>query len=104
MPATRPRPLRGRPISRPIPALPAAWGRRNALLAAAGLHGIAFGVLCNAWQIRLRTPASLAWLAAIGVVFLWQHAVAERKPEFAFFTLNGLIGFLVFGMVLAGIR
>ena len=52
-------------------------------------------------------PRSLAenWCVApeFGAVFLWQHAIAARNPEFAFFQLNGVIGFLVFGMVLAGI-
>ena len=85
-------------------SLPAVWGRRNALLTAAGLHGMAFGVLCNAWQNELHTPAALAWLAAMGALFVWQHSVAERKPEFAFFRLNGLIGFLVIGFVWSGIR
>ena len=64
---------------------------------------MAFLCLHMLWLIYLNTPAAFAWLAAIGVLLVWQHAVAERRPEFAFFQLNGVLGFLVLGMVLAGI-
>ena len=84
-------------------SLPAKIGKRTALRFAAILHGMAFVSLCLLWLIDLRTPAAFVWLALIGAVLVWQHVVADKKPEFAFFQLNGLIGFLVLGMVLAGI-
>jgi 4-hydroxybenzoate polyprenyltransferase len=82
-------------------SLPALLGRRRALRIAAALHAAGFLSLGALWQTHLRAPAALPWLAAIGALFVWQHAIAERRPEFAFFQLNGIIGFLVFGFVLA---
>ena len=41
--------------------------------------------------------------ATVLAEFIWQHLVAERNPEFAFFRLNGVMGFVVFGFVLAGL-
>jgi len=84
-------------------SLPAAMGKRPALRVAALLHAIAFVTLALLWYKQLYQDDALWWLAAIGALFVWQHAVASRKPEFAFFTLNGVIGFLVFGFVLAGL-
>ena len=83
-------------------SLPSRLGSRLALGVAALLHGAAFYLLYDLWRTQLGTAASLAWLAAIGALFLWQHAVAARNPEFAFFKLNGAVGFLVLGFVMAG--
>ncbi|MBI3330597.1 MAG: hypothetical protein HYZ96_00630, partial [Candidatus Omnitrophica bacterium] len=71
---------------------------------AANLHAMAFLALYMLWLTEFYSRASLVWLLAIGGLFIWQHAVAARRPEFAFFTLNGVIGFLVFGFVLFGLR
>ena len=84
-------------------SLPAWLGSRKALGVAALLHGAAFYMLYELWRTQLGgTGASLAWLAAIGALFLWQHAIAARNPELAFFKLNSAIGFLVLGFVWAG--
>ncbi|MBI4597840.1 MAG: UbiA family prenyltransferase [Candidatus Omnitrophica bacterium] len=85
-------------------ALPARLGKAKALQTALVLHIWAFVALASLWRGQLHTGASLWWLLAIGVAFIWQHAIADRNPEFAFFKLNGLIGFLVFGMVWSGSR
>ncbi|MBI3312378.1 MAG: 4-hydroxybenzoate octaprenyltransferase [Candidatus Omnitrophica bacterium] len=85
-------------------SLPVRLGRRRALRVATVLHSVAFLALFALWRTRLHSPISMAWLVGIGALFLWQHAIADRNPEFAFFQLNGAIGFLVFGFVLAGIR
>ena len=84
-------------------SLPAQVGRRQALRVASLLHATALLALYILWRSQLHSPLALAWLIAIGALFLWQHAIADRRPEFAFFQLNGLLGFLVFGFVLAGI-
>ena len=84
-------------------SVPVELGKRKSLQVAANVHAMAFLCLHMLWLIYLNTPAAFAWLAAIGVLLVWQHAVAERRPEFAFFQLNGVLGFLVLGMVLAGI-
>ena len=84
-------------------SLPVALGKRPALFLASLIHLAAFVCLWMVWRAQVRTMVALWWLAAIGALFIWQHAVAEKKPEFAFFQLNGVLGFLVFGFVLAGV-
>ena len=83
-------------------SLPARLGKAGALCVAALLHLGAFVSLGLMWHRQRAADAALWWLGALGVVFLWQHAVAARNPEFAFFKLNGALGFLVFGFVCAG--
>ena len=85
-------------------SLPVRLGKKRALRVAAVTHALAFLALVELWRVQLGTTASAVWLAVIGGLFIWQHAVAERKPEFAFFQVNGLVGFMVLGLVLAGIR
>ena len=85
-------------------SLPARIGKRPALRVAAVLHAAAFLSLYVLWRRELYSPVALWWLVGVGVLFIWQHAVAERRPEFAFFNVNGAVGFLVFAMVLAGMR
>jgi 4-hydroxybenzoate polyprenyltransferase len=84
-------------------SLPAELGKRKSLQVAANLHAMAFLSLYMLWLMELHTPGAFAWLAAIGGLLIWQHLVAERRPEFAFFQLNGVLGFLVLGFVLAGV-
>ena len=84
-------------------SLPAALGKRPALNVAAVLHLAALACLWMMWRAQLHTPASLVWLQAIGALLLWQHAIAEKNPQFAFFRLNSVVGFLVFGFVASGI-
>ena len=85
-------------------SLPATLGKRRALQVAAGVHAAAFLSLAVLWRTELYSPIAWLWLLGVGVLFIWQHAIAERKPEFVFFQFNGLIGFFVLGLVLAGIR
>ena len=85
-------------------ALPAKLGTVRALNVAAVLHGAAFLALTELWRSQLYSPIAFRWLVGIGALFIWQHAIAERHPAFAFFRLNGAVGFLVLGMVLAGMR
>ncbi len=84
-------------------SLPAAIGKRPALRAAALLHALAWIALALLWQKQLHGDFAAIWLLAIGVLLVWENVVAEKKPEFAFFKLNGVIGFLVFGLIAAGI-
>lgn len=84
-------------------SLPVALGKKRALCAAAALHALAWIALFLLWFKQLHSDASLAWLLAIGGLFIWQNRVADKKPEFAFFKLNGVIGFLVFGFIASGI-
>lgn len=83
-------------------SLPVALGKRPALHVAAVVHVAAFACLWTLWRSQLQTPAALAWLLAIAALLAWQHAIAEKNPEFAFFRLNSTVGFLVFGFIWAG--
>ena len=83
-------------------SLPARLGKREALRVAVIMHALAFFTLVMLWHSQLHTLSALLWLMGISVLFIWQHAVAERRPEFAFFLLNGILGFLVLGCVFAG--
>ena len=87
-------------------SLPARIGKTPALRVAAALHALAFLALASMWFTHLPShidTAPLWWLAAIAALFIWQHAIADQRPTFAFFQLNGILGFLVLGFVLAGI-
>ena len=84
-------------------SLPVLLGKRPALRVAAALHLLAFSCLALLWFKQLHSDAALIWLAAIAALFIWQHAIADRKPEFAFFQLNGVLGFLVLGFIAVGI-
>lgn len=84
-------------------SLPAALGTGKALRIAALLHGAAFAALSVLWLKQLHSDLALAWLFAIGVLLIWQHIAAKKNPEFAFFKLNGAIGFLVLGLLWSGI-
>lgn len=81
-------------------SIPADAGKQPALTLAKAVHAAAFLMLGALWANQLKSAASFALLLAIGALFLWQHAIADRRPEFAFFQLNGAIGFLVLGLVL----
>ena len=85
-------------------SLPARLGRRRALQLAAVEHALAFACLALLWRQQLYSPVAFIWLVGIGLMFVWQHAVAERRPAFAFFQLNGVLGFLVLGLVITGMR
>ncbi len=87
---------------RKLHSLPAVAGKVNALRLSAGLHGAAFLSLGALWLNQLRTPDSGLFLAAIGGLLIWQHLIAGRRPEFAFFHLNGATGFAVLAFVLGG--
>ncbi len=84
-------------------SLPAQMGKRGALRVVAVLHLLAWLALDLMWVKQLHGNAAVAWLVMIGLLFVWQQLIAERRPEFAFFKLNGAIGFLVLGLVWSGI-
>ncbi len=84
-------------------SLPARLGRRPALRVAAGLHAAAFVALVILWRTQLSGHLAGWWLAGLAMLLVWQHAVAERRPAFAFFQLNAIAGFVVLGMVAVGV-
>lgn len=83
-------------------SIPGAVGRSAALKVAAATHVVAFGFLA-AMTARIG-GGQLAW-AALGLVgaMLWiEHRMAHRV-ELAFFHVNAALGFVVLGVVLAGV-
>ena len=86
-----------------VHSLPARIGRTRALWIAETLHALAFACLVALWHHQGHaSPLALPWLATIGGLFIWQHAIADRRPGFAFFQLNAWLGFLVLALVVAG--
>jgi len=85
-------------------SLPARMGKDRALRVAALLHAAAFMALAILQRDVLRSPVGWPWLLAIAAILIWEHAIAPRRPEFAFFYLNAALGFLVFGLVASGLR
>ena len=84
-------------------SIPARWGYDPARHVAALLHIGAFLCLAMLWWTRALSPASLVWLAAIAGVLMFEHRIAERKPQVAFFQCNAIIGFLVLAFVWFGV-
>lgn len=84
-------------------SLPAKLGKPRALAIARWVHAAAFLALAQLWWTQLHGTAAFCLLLAIGALFVWQHVVAERRPEFAFFQLNGLLGFVVLAFIWVGI-
>ena len=87
-----------------LKSLPASLGKRQALRVARITHALAFLSLAALWREQLYSPVALWWLIGVGFLFVWQHVIAERDPEKAFFKLNAPIGFMVLAMVMAGMR
>lgn len=83
-------------------SLPVQLGKQRALRLAAIVHGLAFLALAQLWWTLGAGLTATWWFAAIGGLFVWQHLVASRNPAFAFFQLNAIAGFAVFGLVAAG--
>ncbi len=84
-------------------SLPVQLGRKRALQLAALLHACAFLMLAELWRNRLLSRGSLGGILVIGVLFLIQHLVAEKAPEFAFFHVNAVLGFVVLFAIYTGV-
>ncbi len=84
-------------------SLPARLGKAHALQLSACLHAVAFLSLYALWRDHFHTFASFVWLLVVGLALIWEQLAAGRNPEFAFFKLNGAIGFFVFLLVWGGV-
>jgi len=84
-----------------LKSLPARFGRRRALVVAAVVHAIAVGCLVGLYLEDLSGSMALVGIAATAAVLGAEHWMAERV-NLAFFQLNIVVGFVVFGLVLAG--
>ncbi len=84
-------------------SLPVRLGRRPALAVSMGAHLLAVGCLVGLFVEDLSGGLAIAGIVATGAVLAAEHWLAERV-NLAFFRLNIIVGFLVFGVVLAGKR
>ena len=84
-----------------VHSLPAAIGSERAMDVALGCHVVAFLVLVMLYRLELRGGITFGLLMLAGVLLLMEH-IKREDVEFAFFKVNALLGFVVLGMVIAG--
>lgn len=82
-------------------SLPARFGNRRALRIARGLHLLAVAALVTLYVLELAGALAAVGLFLVAAVLVAEHRLAERV-DLAFFHLNVVVGFLVFGIMLAG--
>lgn len=83
-------------------SLPARFGRLSALRIAAVTHFVSFLILVGLFFSTL-SGVKAAYLCLIaGVLLLLEHMVVDHI-DLAFFKINVVTGFVVFGMVLLGV-
>jgi len=77
------------------------FGKEKAMMWSALFHLVAFGCLAMLFLTTLRSWYASPFLALTGIL-LWleQHRAAD--VELAFFRINAWLGFVVFGMIIAG--
>lgn len=81
---------------------PARFGRERALQISAGLHAAAFACVAALYLIWFRGVFSGILLAMIGGL-LWWEGRQSQNVDLAFFKINGVISFVVFGFIWAGV-
>ncbi|MFQ5744140.1 MAG: UbiA-like polyprenyltransferase [Acidobacteriota bacterium] len=84
-----------------IHSMPALLGRGAALRVAALFHMVAVASLVGLYVQALAGVVAVAGLVAIAGVLVAENRLAQRV-NLAFFHLNIVVGFLVFGVVVAG--
>jgi 4-hydroxybenzoate polyprenyltransferase len=84
-------------------SLPSRLGRRGALRISAAFHAAAFAALTLLVATALHTPLAWMLLAVAGVLLFLEHRRAD-DVNLAFFKVNAALGFVVLGVVLAGLR
>ncbi len=84
-----------------LQSMPARLGKRGALMLALLTHTAAVGCLVMLYRADLSGVIAVVGIVATAGVLGAEHWMAERV-NLAFFQLNIVVGFLVFGLVLAG--
>lgn len=79
----------------------AHFGRKKALAWSALFHLLAFGFLAMLFTTTFRSWLAAPFLLASGVL-LWLEQHRASDVELAFFRINALLGFVVFGMIVTG--
>lgn len=84
-------------------SMPARWGRTRALQISAGFHGTAFLFLSGLFLFYLSGTLSAFLLLLCGGLFFLEHVFSHRV-ELAFFNVNVLVGWAVWGLIWAGVK
>ena len=82
-------------------SLPALLGSRDALKVSALLHALAVACLVGLYIQALAGAIAALGVVLVAALLMAEHWMAERV-NLAFFHLNIAVGFLVFGIVVAG--
>ncbi len=82
-------------------SIPARFGRRTALVISAVAYLLAIGCLAGLFVEDLSGVVAIVGIVAVAAVLAAEQILAERV-NLAFFQLNIIVGFLVFGIVYAG--
>ncbi len=83
-------------------SLTSRLGRTQALRISGYLHGASFVVLGILFAVYIRAITAVPFLLLSGYLLYLEHRKSE-DVELAFFKINAVLGFSVFGMVLAGV-
>ena len=78
------------------------FGKAKALKISGYLHAVSFLILGMLFVIHIRALAALPLLGLSGYLLYLEHKKAE-DVELAFFRINAILGFCVFGMVVVGV-
>jgi 4-hydroxybenzoate polyprenyltransferase len=83
-------------------SFPSRFGRERALHISAVLHLLAFATLVLVFNKYLDSLAALPLLLTAGILLYYEHKQAANV-ELAFFKINAVLGFVVFGMIALGV-
>jgi len=80
----------------------ATFGKEKALKISSILHIIAFGFLVALFLVYIKAVAAFPFLLVSGFLLYLEQKKAD-DVELAFFKINAVVGFAIFGMVIAGV-
>lgn len=84
-------------------SLPSKLGSAAALKVSGVLHVVAFVILCTLYFTAFRGAWIPALLLIIAGILLYLEQKKATDVELAFFKINAVLGFVVFGFVLVGV-
>ncbi len=79
------------------------YGKARALKISGILHAAAFGILISLFVGYIQAKAAFPFVFLSGYLLYLEHKKSD-DVELAFFKINAVIGFAVFGMVLVGVH
>ncbi len=83
-------------------SFPSRFGRKRALQISAALHLLAFITLIAVFNNYVDSLAALPLLLTAGILLYYEHKQAANI-DLAFFKINAVIGFVIFGMIAIGV-